>query len=256
MDKKNYGIPYVVTEHSTGFSRDLYTKKIIEYARNTYQNSKLNIAVSEPFCQLLKSKFNIPFQFVPNVVDTTFFSPSESAKKRKEFVFLNIAHLDKKKNHAGLIHAFAKQFKGNLKYKLEIVGGGEEVTNLSNLINELGVENQVRLLGRKSREEVRAIIQRSDCFVLSSLHETFGVVLIEAMSCGLPVLSTKSGGPESIITSDELGVLCELGDLEKGLNTISKRRFDASLIRNYAVSHFSEKVIANKLNLLYSGILS
>lgn len=245
--KENYDIPYVVTEHSSGFVRDLYSQKILDIAAKAYINSKHNFAVSKSLCKLLKNKFNTSFEFVPNVVDTTFFRQTDNAKNKTEFVFLNIAHLNKNKNQSGLIQAFSKQFKGNLKYKLEIVGGGEEFTNLSNLINELGVENQVRMLGRKSREEVRAIIQRSDCFVLSSLHETFGVVLIEAMSCGLPVLSTKSGGPESIITSDQLGVLCELGDLEKGLKTISKRCFDASLIRNYAVSHFSEKVIAKVL---------
>ncbi|MGC6490962.1 MAG: glycosyltransferase [Flavobacteriales bacterium] len=250
--KENYSIPYVVTEHSTGFSRKLYSKKIIEYARNTYQNSKINIAVSEPFCQLLKGKFDIPFQFIPNVVDTTFFSPSDNVKEKKEFVFLNIAHLDKKKNHAGLINAFSNQFKGDMKYKLEIVGGGEEFTSLANLINEIGVQKQVFLLGRKSREDVRAIIQRSNCFVLSSIHETFGVVLIEAMSCGLPVLSTKSGGPESIITSDELGILCEFYDLEKALKVISTRTYNSNTIRNHVLNHFSEKVVTETLIQYYN----
>ncbi len=250
--KENYGIPYVVTEHSTGFSRKLYSNKILKYARTTYQNSKLNIAVSEPFCQLLKSKFNIPFEFVPNVVDTNFFSPLDTVKEKKEFIFLNIAHLDKKKNQSGLIRAFSNQFKGNLKYRLEIVGGGGEFTQLSNLIKELEVQHQVLLLGRKSREEVRTIIQHSDCFVLSSYNETFGVVLIEAMSCGLPVLSTKSGGPESIITSDQLGILCELDDLEKQLKLITKRSFDSDLIRNHVLNHFSEKVVSERLIQYYN----
>ena len=62
---------------------------------------------------------------------------------------------------------------------------------------------------------------RADCFVLSSFYETFGVVLIEAMSCGIPVLSTRSGGPETIIKSNDYGYLCELNELPEFMEKIA-----------------------------------
>ena len=120
------------------------------------------------------------------------------------------------------------------------------------MINELKINDQVHLLGKKSREEVKEIIHNSDCFVLASKFETFGVVLIEAMSCGLSVLSTKSGGPESIIVNDAFGILCEHEELEKGLIEIIKKKFDSKLIRDYVLDHYSEEIIANKLIQVYN----
>ena len=85
----------------------------------------------------------------------------------------------------------------------------------------------MHLLGKKNRNEVKFEMQQADCFVLSSYHETFGVVLIEAMSCGLPVLSTKSGGPESIIKSSKLGKLCDLKDLDIEMLKIVKSNYNS-----------------------------
>ena len=170
-------------------------------------------------------------------------------------LFLNIGHLDKKKNQAGLIKTFSNLFNGNQKYQLKIVGQGIEFTVLQNLINELKINNQVHLLGKKSREEIKEIIHSSDCFVLSSKFETFGVVLIEAMSCGLSVLSTKSGGPESIISNDALGILCEHDELEKGLIDITNKFFDPKMIRNYVLNNFSEKIISKKLKRIYNKLV-
>ena len=102
-------------------------------------------------------------------------------------------------------------------------------------------------MGRQKRDQVKLEIQRSDCFVLSSFHETFGVVLIEAMSCGVPVISSKSGGPESIITDSKLGVLCDLENLEHELLKITNAEFDSSYIRKYVIDNFSEDVISSRL---------
>jgi glycosyltransferase involved in cell wall biosynthesis len=249
--KEKYSVPFVVTEHSSGFFRKVYSQKTINFAKTIYSNSKACIAVSEQFCKLLTDLFNISFKYIPNVVDTSFFTLREKSD-RDEYVFLNIGHLDEKKNQAELIRAFSNQFKGNQKYQLKIVGQGVDFDTLRNLIDELEIYNQVHLLGKKSREEVKEIIQKSDCFVLASRFETFGVVLIEAMSCGLSVLSTKSGGPESIITDDKLGMLCEHDELEKGFIEMTKKKFDSKLIRDYVLDHFSEEVVAHKLIQVYN----
>ena len=249
--KENYKIPYVITEHSTGFSRKIYSQKTVNFAEKVFENSKACIAVSKPFCKVMSNLFTIPFRYIPNLVDTSFFTLKKKTNS-DEFIFLNIGHLDKKKNQYGLIETFSNLFKGNHKYQLKIVGQGVEFTSLQNLINKLKISDQVHLLGKKSRDEVKEIIHRSDCFVLASKFETFGVVLIEAMSCGLSVLSTKSGGPESIIVNDTIGILCEHDELEKGLIEITKKKFDSKLLRDYVLSHFSGDIIANKLIRVYN----
>ena len=65
-------------------------------------------------------------------------------------------------------------------------------------------------------------------------------------------MSTKSGGPESIIANDALGILCEHEEFEKGLMEITKKKFDSKFIRDYVLDHFSEDIIANKLIQVYN----
>ena len=89
--------------------------------------------MSNEFCNLLEKQTNCKFQYVPNVVDTEFFKPLR-LKCTEKFTFLNVAHLDKKKNQAGLIKSFAEQFAGNTKYNLIIAGDGPEKENLQSLI--------------------------------------------------------------------------------------------------------------------------
>ena len=112
-----------------------------------------------------------------------------------------------------LIRAFSKAFKDQPKVNLTIVGDGPEYNNLNNLIKTLKMEKQISLYGSANREEVKMLLQKSDAFVFSSQYETFGVVLIEAMACGLPVVATKCGGPESIIDSDKVGLLSEINEM-------------------------------------------
>ena len=111
------------------------------------------------------------------------------------------------------------------------------------------------LFGRASRKDVLSLMQKANCFVLPSHYETFGVVLIEAMSCGLPVLSTKSGGPESIITSNDYGFLCDENELADMLEKIAVKEFDSVEIRNYVKNSFSENTVREKLELIYSEIV-
>jgi len=249
-----YNIPYVVTEHLTGFSRNHFSLNQMNQARKIYENSEQNIVVSEPFRELMQNKFSLPFYYIPNVVNTNFFTLNK-VFKREIYTFINIAHLDKKKNQDMLIQSFSKAFKNRPEVRLVIAGGGVEYSNLNDLINMLNMQDQISLFGRASREEVKNLLQNSDAFVLSSEYETFGVVIIEAMACGLPVLATKCGGPESIVTSDKLGLLSEVDkeELSKSLLEMYNKKdfFDPYYIRQYVEDNFSEKAVSMKLEEVY-----
>jgi len=112
------------------------------------------------------------------------------------------------KGQISLIKAFSSQFKRKSNIKLKIIGGGELYEDLQKTIINECVENQVIIIKHISRLEIIKHLDNSDIFVFSSISETFGVAVIEALSRGLPVLSTKSGGPESII-NDSNGILVE-----------------------------------------------
>jgi glycosyltransferase involved in cell wall biosynthesis len=255
--KEKYNIPYVVTEHFSGFARKTISVANLNIAKKIYSLSSYNIAVSEQFKNLLHNEFDICFNYIPNIVNIDFFNVKEK-KATKQFNFINIASLDTNKNQAMLIRAFTKSFKNQLQVRLTIVGNGQEYSNLKNLIKKLNMEDQIFLYGKANREEVKMLLQKSDAFVLSSQYETFGVVVIEAMSCGLPVIATRCGGPESIITLDKIGLLSDMdeNDLSNKLTYMYKNKsiYDSDYIRNHVVKNFSEETVVNQLIKIYKVV--
>ena len=80
-------IPYIVTEHSTNFARGNFSQAQLQFSKQVFENSKANIAVSKEFCNLLEKQTHCKFQYVPNVVDTSFFKPSKEVKSTEQFIF-------------------------------------------------------------------------------------------------------------------------------------------------------------------------
>lgn len=252
--KETYNIPYIVTEHFSGFAREIISKSQLQMAQEVFAHSQANIAVSNEFKELLEDKFDGEFQYIPNIVNTHFFTPVQKHSD-KRFKFINIAFLDKNKNQSMLVKAFAKVFKSNDKVTLTIVGDGPEYDTLKQLIEKLQMQKQIFLYGKANRDEVKKLLQQSDAFVLSSLYETFGVVVIEAMACGLPVVATKCGGPESIVQNDKLGLLAEKDteSLAQSMQYLyqNKDKYDSKYIVQYAKNNFGEETVCQQLTNLY-----
>ncbi len=243
--QKEYQIPFVVTEHSSAFQRQKLKNFELKSAQEVFNSSKVNIAVSDSLAKDLKSLFKQEFVVIPNIVDTDFFTPS--IQKNDKFTFLNVAHLNKNKNHKLLIKSFKELLKKE-DAKLVIAGSGDERKNLEHLIASLGLEKKVILYGKANRKEVRLLMQQANCFVLSSRVETFGVVLIEAMASGIPIISTKCGGPESIV-NEQVGKLTnqnvkELSDaMKKMLNSSYSLDVILKYSQQYSKSTVAEKII-------------
>ena len=242
--QKEYQIPFIVTEHSSAFQRQKLSSSEISLAKEVFSSSNYNVAVSDVLAQDLFTLFNQDFIVIPNIVDTDYFTPA--TRQNKKFTFLNVAHLNSNKNHQLLIQAFAKLVKQK-DVRLVIAGAGEERKNLEQLIASLGLERKVLLFGKATRKEVKMLMQQANCFVLSSKVETFGVVLIEAMACGIPVISTKCGGPNKLIDAD-LGILCSLNvsSLYQSMLDMIVKKIDGKLIRK-AVERYSKNSVSEKL---------
>ena len=149
-----------------------------------------------------------------------------------------------------LIKAFTKAFRDE-KVTLRIGGGGSLKTSLEALIKELSMENQIKLLGALSREEVSKEMRACDAFALPSEHETFGVVYIEALACGKPVIGADNGGAEDIIKENN-GIIVkkkDAEDLTKALIRIKENyeMYDKYKISEETIFSYSEKVLVEKL---------
>jgi L-malate glycosyltransferase len=253
--KKKYKIPYVITEHSTAFARKIITSYENILARKAYTDSNRNIAVSQEFAKLLSNTYGHSFSYIPNVVNTTYFRPVQNKKTNKKIRLLNLGNLEVKKQQNLLLQCFQRVVKEYPLAELVIGGSGPEEGRLKNHCSLLGLETHVLFLGKLDRQEVLKEMQKCDIFVLSSKIETFGVVLIEAMACGIPVVSTCSGGPESIIIDEKYGILTENSSDSLFVGIVkaitNKANFNSDEIRSYVEEYFSERAISVKLKKVY-----
>ena len=231
-----FDLPYVITEHSSAFLQNRVDEWQKPYIRKSFEGADAIWAVSDSFKRSLQpfaGEANI--DVMPNMVDVSFFHLPLCPRVSSPFKFLSIGSLTPNKGIDLLLRAFARVVRINANIEMEIGGAGPEEDHLRHLAHHLGVQDHIRFLGRLSREEVRRAMWRANAFVSSSYVETFGVVLIEAMATGLPVVATQSGGPSDIV-SDEVGHIVPTGDVEalsRGMNQIRRDCIDENGIRNY-----------------------
>ncbi len=261
--KQQADIPYIITEHSTTFARGLVKGIELHKAKRAISKANAGIAVSPQLGDLLKNKIGSPnrgWQWIPNMTEVVntkqMFTLSNN---KKQFCFLNIALMTKKKGQDTLLHAFAAQFKRQNDITLRIGGDGELRLSLEKLSKNLGIQNQVVFLGMLDRSEVAAEIKKCNAFVLSSHYETFGIVLIEALCNGKPVIATACGGPECIV-NEENGYLVPVGDIPAFGKAMVNLYKNHHLFNNYIIaknchSNFGETAVVQKIATLYKIVL-
>jgi glycosyltransferase involved in cell wall biosynthesis len=254
--KSNYGIPFVITEHSSRFLSDAVPQNQKKWAKAIFTSAELRIAVSKSLKNTLEKTFEIPFHYLPNLTDTHLFTPG---KKTGQPQFLSVGNLTKNKNQALAVEAFQLWINNNHSGRLVIVGAGPEESTLKEMVEQKKIGDFVEFRGQISREKLAAEMQKSSCLLISSRHETFGVVAIEALSAGIPVISTRCGGPESIIMEDVHGYFTDFSApslLEKMKQVWEHRdRFSAEKLHEYAEQEFSRQAIAQKLETIYHEVL-
>lgn len=258
--KRIFDVPYIITEHSTAFARDLISRPVLEALKPVVDHSSYNIAVSNEFAKLLSEKLDVQsWQYIPNIVNDDFLL-HEFNHLEDNFKFINICLLDKKKKVDVLIQSFARSFKGCENISLVIGGDGPEKIYLESLARDLGIQKQVCFLGMLTREQVKLEVAKSNVFVLSSEYETFGVVVVEALALGKPVVATKCGGPESIVT-EEVGYLVDVNNIEQMAQAMKDlyqniNQFIPDEIRKYCIDKFSEDAVVDKLSKVYRKVLT
>lgn len=262
--KEKYGVPFVLTEHSTAYARKRIRKSKRILAEKIVANSSALYAVSRPFSQLLEDFFKgTQWQVMPNVLDRIFIQAdlgNENAIKAADtFNFLNVCYFSEKKGLFNLLYAFSEVALHNPAATLTLAGDGDLRPELEQLVTKLELSDKVRFTGLLSRNQVLEEMKQCDCFVLSSDYETFGVVLIEANAVGKPVVATRCGGPEDIV-SDGNGILVSNRDTEglaSGMKYVIENNYlyDAEKIRDACIRTYGPSAIAKQLIKEYSKFI-
>ncbi len=256
---EKYHIPYIITEHRSRFIQNTEeARKMLKTAdlpliRRALDDCKKLVCVSSGLKEGLLTLFpgvSEKTVTIPNMVDTGFFRPAAGDKKNNEFVFLYAGILEKVKGLDVLLKAFKKLLTIRKGAVLRIAGRGSQLGSLQQQVSVLEIEGSISFPGYLNREELLEEYQRADAFVLPSRFEAFGVVLIEAMSCGLPVIATRSGGPPGIVP-ESCGILTEIEDEDALAAAMSQlmdhhSEYDPVVIRKYVLENYSKELIAKK----------
>lgn len=260
------GVPYVVTEHATLFQlhRDEISSRNNAIIQQVYQRAARVICVSKAFARLIES-YRSDIDVIGNVVNCDTFIPPQVSKNHNEIRFLTVCYMEEeaqlyKKGMDILIQAWAEINRRNMNVKLVIGGGGKAVQKVVEWTKEYHVTDSVEFLGALNREQVVEQMQMCDCFVLPSRYETFGVVYIEAMACGKPVIAVANGGPDDfvkdfngmLIKPDAEELMQAIGEMIERLKVRSY--YHQEEIANYIKSEFSYDSIAGKLEVIYKMV--
>ncbi len=247
---QKYKIPYVITEHHSHFLEKKIPLSNADKSQfiNAFKNSSKIISVSTALKNaIIKLKIqNKKLVVIPNMIDFKYFDILTNISKNKEFTFISVGELSQLKGLDVLIKAFSKIKNSNCK--LVIVGKGKELANLKDLTKRLNIQNKVQFAGYKSKEDLLEVYNKANVYVSSSRIETFGVTLIEALACGLPIIATNCGGPKDIVNKNN-GYLAEnenANSLHEKMELMIENfdNFDTNLIRGNAIELYNKKTIA------------
>lgn len=253
-------IPYVLTEINTAFGTGNISGWQRSASRRVFAEADAVIAISRNLQSRLKPyRRDGAVALVPCTVDDMYWTRPPVLNGHRPFTFYAQAHLTRRKGLDLLISAFARKFSGDTSTRLVLGGGGVIQAELESQAAAAGIRKQVQFLGAIPRDDVRNAMWTADAFVLPSRAENFGVVLIEALATGLPLISTRCGGPEDIVTPD-VGLLIERDDepaLADALATIrtTAKSYDGDRLRRVAIERYSYASVGTTLRDFYQATL-
>ncbi|MFO8054356.1 MAG: glycosyltransferase [Bacteroidales bacterium] len=262
--KNNYpDIPVVLHVHGNDWYINIQNRKIekiihkgmILSDRIITVGNKLKNDITSAY-PMLKDKIDV----VHNGIDLSVFNDHDAALGRRsgdkeQVKLLTVANFVRGKGLHILLKALKDVKNDNLK--CQIIGNNPDPVYYSELVklrSKLGLESQVEFIEAIAREDLIDFYSSCDFFVLPSLCEGFGIVLIEALSFGKPVISTYSGGPEDIV-NERNGILVEpnnIGDLAKAIRRMTDHKdYDPKMISREVKGKFNYRTIRNELLAVY-----
>lgn len=253
------GIPYCITEHSSAVAMDRVPVHHRKAMRNAYRDAKRLIAVSHRLREAMRKETDPAREItvMGNVLDVEKY-PLKSDRTHNDIIRLvSVGALEKRKNYALLLHAL-HCIRRSHSVHLTLIGAGEEQQNLMALASQLNIAGHIHFTGNLSRQEYLKALAGADVFASTSTYENFGVAIAEALACGLPVVATRSGGPEEFLNA-QTGRLVPSNDPEALAAAIievfqSREAFPPHEIRTYIQSRYDVQVIGAQADALYDSL--
>jgi L-malate glycosyltransferase len=253
------GIPVIVQEHYSGFESDArFPWRVGGFVKEMAKNIDGIYAVSLGFAERIKRTGIVPVcKVLPNPVNTDYFKIRDKGSS-KQFRIMTTGRLSQIKGTDIFLEAL-KRLPDSMNWTATIYGDIDDRFRYSRTLECGRLQDRVALRGRVSQKELLEGYCQSNLFVVSSRSETANVSMLEALSCGLPVITTACGGPETlvdksvaiIIKSEEAGALAN-GICEVAANT---RSYDRKELRQYVVKHYSKSVIAAQVHEAYKNAM-
>ena len=253
-------VPLVVSEHMSPFPfDDMYgadgrprpdVMSAIEAATRV-------TAVSRAHARSIEGFTTRAVEVMPNFIDETRFAPGERHDD-STIRLLSVGHLCEQKGFDVLLRALRAGLDQGLPLQLSIVGKGHLREPLEALSAELGLAAHVTWLGAPDRALMPEIYRSADVFALASRHESFGVVVIEALASGVPVVATECGGPEEIVTP-ACGAIVPIEDfaaLATAIGEVAHRRLEPAAIRAHFAANYAASAVVPRLMSLYSEAIA
>lgn len=219
LKKQGKDVPFITTLHGTDITlvgRDQTYAPVVTFSIN---ESDAITAVSNNLREETYKHFAIEKEIsvIPNFVDTSKFRQSDKEHFKKmlapsgERILAHVSNFRKVKRVEDVIYVFEK-VKAQLPCKLLMIGDGPERQHAEELCRTLDICGEVRFLGKQ--EQMDEILSITDLFLLPSQYESFGLSALEAMACGVPVISTNVGGLPEINVEGKTGFLNDVGDVQ------------------------------------------
>jgi glycosyltransferase involved in cell wall biosynthesis len=262
------GIPVAITEHARWKPwMDLYPTvrvQAVAASRECALHMPVSRFVRDTIVQYTGKSANI--HVVPIGVDGSVFTPGTDGSSPNSNQILFVGRIHRVKGVDILLRAMQSLISRRPASKLVLIGGGflwrdfrRQDKQLRDMAAQLGLRSHVEFLGPKEPCEVAHLMRNSAVVVLPSRAETFGAVLIEALACGTPVVATRCGGPEEIVT-DKLGVLVAPEDpdaLSQAIQHVldNRKSYDSRLLREHALNNYSWEKISQKTVDLYHQVV-
>lgn len=215
------------------------SKKYFKLLKKSMKNINYLIPASkylyDDYEKLFKNE-NVIVKYIPQIVGDIPLNKS----KCNNYNIVSVGRLSKEKGYDDLLKVFDLVHKKNKKIKLTIVGDGDEKENLENLVSQYKLNKYIKFTGFLTQDKLKDVYINSSLYVMTSLEESFGLVLLEAMSYGIPCIAFDSALGAKEIIDDKSGILIKNRNLAEMADTIcnyfdGKYKFNISdKIQNYS----------------------
>jgi N-acetyl-alpha-D-glucosaminyl L-malate synthase BshA len=261
------GLKTVTTLHGTDITVLAQDESLKDLIRLAIHQSDAVTAVSNDLINETRNLLDImtPIDLTYNFVDKRIYYPRDSASLRADYVkphekvLMHISNFRPVKRVGDVIDIFAKVAE-KMPAKLMLVGEGPELTKIQCKIKNMGLEDRVVFLGKQ--EDVAQVISLADVLLLPSEKESFGLVALEAMACGVPTIGSNAGGIPELVTHGETGFLSPIGDVDSMAENAIRLLQDEKLHEQFrkacifrATHEFCNDVITAQYEQIYYRVL-